>query len=129
MKKLFVLSVMALIGISVVFSNVKADEARTIPFKYGSAISARTLIVGRGGTLHKISGIAASANAIWSIHDYGSIADSHGGTKTRENILAEGGEATQYDAIGPIDFGEEGLPFVNGLVVVTTTADIAVTYR
>lgn len=130
MKKLFVLFFMALIGISLFSFSANADESRTIKNKYGFAYHANTLIVGHSGTLFRISGVASSANAVWTIYDRSSIADATGAaTNSQANILSEGGEATQYDAIVPIDFGEEGLPFNTGLVVVTTTADLTVMYQ
>jgi hypothetical protein len=134
MKKLFILFFAALIGISFVSVNAESNEARTIPFKHGVAAAANTLIVGHGGTLHRVSGLANSSNATYSIHDASAVLC--GGTTctttnqaTKANTLAEGGEASQYDSIPTLDFGAEGIPFKSGLMIMTTTAHVAVTYR
>ena len=129
MKKLFVLFFVVLVGISLV-SLSRADEARTIPKLHGAARGANTVIVSHGGTLYSVMGYASSANAVYSVHD----ASSKGiaGTTTQgtvANVLAEGGEASQYDSFPNIDFGSEGLPFTYGLIIMTTTADVVVTYN
>jgi hypothetical protein len=114
-------------------SNVNVYN-RTIPLKYGYAASANTLIVAHGGYLRYISGNAGSANAVWSIHDASSInnATNFGGVDNSiTNIMVEGGQATQYGSIAPngyIDFGDNGIQFNNGLVVITTTANLTVGY-
>lgn len=117
-------------------SNVNVYN-RTIPLKYGFAYHANTLIVAHGGYLRYISGVASSSNAVWSIHDASSIANatnqvpSGGNDNSITNILVEGGQATQYGSVAPngyIDFGDNGISFNNGLVVITTTADLTVGY-
>ena len=124
MKKTFILALMVLVGVSLLFSNLRAEEARTIPYKSGYANAANTVIVAHGGTLHHITGFAGSTNSNYSIHDSATAAAA-----TDTNVLCEGGEATQYDSLLPIDFGDEGIPFVNGLVVITSTAKVAVLYK
>ena len=114
-------------------SNVNVYN-RSIPLKYGFAYHANTLIVAHGGYLRYISGDASSANAVWSIHDAGSVANatySNGVNNSITTIMVEGGQATQFGSVAPngyIDFGDNGLQFSNGLVVITTTADLTVGY-
>ncbi len=124
MKKIFILVLMVLVGIGLLFSNVRAEEARTIPMKSGYANAANTVILAHGGTLYIITGFAGSASSNYSIHDSATAAAA-----SDTNVLCEGGEATQYDSLTTIDFGDEGIPFVNGLVVITSTAKVAVLYR
>lgn len=126
MKKILFL----LVGVSIclIGSVSYADSARTIKFKNGVALGANTLITGNGGTLYRVSGRATSANAFYVLYDAATVVAA-AETSPTSNILAEGGEATQYDSIPTLDFGEDGLPFSSGLVVVTSTADIAVLYR
>ena len=129
MKKIFILALMVLVGISlIVSSNLRADEARTIPMKFGYAAAANTLIVGHGGTLYRILGRATSTQASYVVYDAATVAIATL-TSPTSNILAEGGEATQYDTLEQIYFGDEGIEFNNGLVVVTTTAHVALHYR
>ena len=124
MKKIFILVLMVLVGISLLFSNLRAEEARTIPYLSSYANAANKVVVAHGGTLHLITGFAGSANSNYSIHDSATAAAA-----SDTNVLCEGGEATQYDSLTTIDFGEEGIPFVNGLVVITSTAKVAVLYK
>ena len=128
MKKIFILVLMVLVGISLVFVNVKAEEARTIPMKSGVAISANTVILAHGGTLYKITGRATSSNASYVVYNAATVATATA-AYSQVNILAEGGEATQYDSFDTLDFGSEGLEFSTGLTVITTTCDVAVLYR
>lgn len=130
MRKLFVLSVMVLTGIGLFLSNVWADEARTIPYNHGVAKDANTVIVAHGGTLHLVTGFAEDSNCAYSVHDASSVGiNTATGQGTIANTLTEGGEATDNDSFDTINFGEEGLPFVNGLIVMTTTCNVAVLYR
>lgn len=128
MKKIFILVLMVLVGVSFVTASF-ADEARTIPMKTAVALGANTLAVAHGGTLYKITGRATSSNASYVVYDKSSIADAIGGGTNQLNIIAEGGEATQYDSFDTLDFGDEGLEFSSGLVVITTTCDVAMLYR
>ena len=128
MRKLFILVLMVLVGVSLVLVNVRADEARTIPMKTGYAASANTLITAHGGTLYRITGRASSAAAYYVVYDAATVAIATL-TSPTSGILAEGGEATQYDTLEPQYFGEEGIDFNNGLVIVTSTAEVCVQYR
>ena len=123
-KKIFILVLMVLVGISLIFVNLRAEEARTIPYKTGVAKGARTVIVTHGGTLYRVTGYASSANAIYGIYDASAITSC--GTI---DPLVEGGEATQYDSLATLDFGSEGIPFNTGLTIMTTTAYVNVIYR
>lgn len=134
MKKiLFSLILAVLMGIglsSVSFASQVGNELspyRTFPLQSGTALHANTLIVSHGGVLRYISGDASSANAVWTIYDASSVAKAIINDGTNK-ILIEGGQATQYGVIGPIDLGDTGINFSNGLVVVTTTADVTVLY-
>ena len=132
-NRLFIFSLMVMVGISLFlfnFSTVKADESRTIPKKHAVAKGANKLVIGHGGTLYRVDGYASSASCFYSVHDSSAI----GGTGTTnqgtvDNALAEGGEASQYDSFPSIDFGEEGIPFTYGLVIMTTVCDVSVTYN
>ena len=46
----------------------------------------------------------------------------------QQGVLSEGGQATQYNSFNTIDFGDVGINFVNGLVILTTTASVNVLY-
>lgn len=131
MKRLFVLFLMALIGIGVIFSNAKADEARTIPYKYGVAKDANKVIVAHGGTLYMVTGDAEDASCGYSIHDSSSAGAHTSDTDwaTTENTMAEGGEASDEDSLTTLDFRPEGLPFTYGLTIMTTTCNVSVVYR
>jgi len=130
MKKIAILILVVLVGIGLLFSNAKASPSRTIPMKTGLVYHTNTLIVGHGGSLHKIMGRANSAQASYVVYDEDAVADCIGGTVESQNdILTEGGEATQYDPIEMLDFGEEGIPFNTGLVVITSTADLVLHYK
>lgn len=130
MKKLFVLIFVALFGIGLVSINAESRESRTIPLKHGVAKGAHTLIQGNGGVLYSVSGYASSSSCFYSIHDASSIGVDGDTTEgTVNNTLAEGGEATQYDSFPTLDFGDEGLPFKDGLIIMTTVCDVAVTYN
>ncbi len=127
MKKLIILFFVALIGISLISMNAKADNRRTSPRKHGVALGAVTVIVANGGTLFTVSGFASSSSCRFSLHDANSIHPT-GTVASATNTISEGGEATQYDSFPFLDFGKEGLPFNNGLVVNTTTCDVAISY-
>lgn len=129
-KKISLILLSIVIGVSLAFagslaiSPVSASSARTIDMKYGVALGANTVITTGSGILYRISGYASSATAVWAIHNTATIAG-----KKSTNIMAEGGEATQYDSFPPLDFGSEGLPFTAGLMIYTTTATVAVQYK
>lgn len=130
MKKLFILFFVALVGIGLVSMNAKADSRRTIYMKHGVARGALTTIVANSGTLHMVSGLASTGNCRYSIHDASSLIGSTSTTRALDsNTMAEGGEATQWDGFPLLDFGDEGIPFKNGLSIYTTLCDVAVAYR
>lgn len=131
MKKISILLLVVLFGFGLCFSEAQADPTRTIPMKTGVALHTNTLITGNGGVLYKVVGRATSAAASYIIYDYATVAEALGGgaSNSGSNILTEGGEATQYDPISLLDFGDEGIRFRSGLVIVTSTADVVVHYR
>jgi len=124
MRKIFILALMVLVGIGLCFSNSRADEARTIPMKSGTALSASTVISAHGATVYQVIGYAASANAVYSVHNAATVL-----TAGNSNVMAEGGEASQYDSFPTINFGTDGLNFDTGVTVITTTASVNVLYR
>jgi len=128
MKKIAILLLVVLVGLGAFAFSAKADPARTIPMKTGAALSADTLITGNGGTLYKVMATATAAAGIYAILDYATYAETEG-SASRTNILTEGGEATQYDSVAPVDFGDEGIRFRNGMVILTTGMDVVVHYR
>ena len=129
MKKLFILVLMVLVGIALSLSNSKADETRTIVRKYSVAAAADKTVTTHGGTLYLVTGKASSANCAYSVHDAaGRYANTTTGQGTIDNTMAEGGEATQFDSFDTISFGDEGIPFNNGLVIMTTTCHVNVHY-
>lgn len=142
MKKLFiilalmVMSVFGILGVS--FADLQgsngsfssSESNRMIPLRTKSVIHANTVISGNGADLFMITGVANSANSIFAVYNVGSIAAAQGGAATSQaNIYVEGSEATQYDALGPYNFGPDGLRFDTGIVVITTTADLSIIYR
>ena len=130
MKKLSVLFLMVMVGIGMMFSpESKADSSRTIALKSKSVLSANTVVSANGIDVYRITGNAGSANAVWIAYDVATVAAATGvAANSQANIKAEGGEATQYDAID-IDFGPDGLRFETGCVIVTSTANLSVLYR
>ena len=129
MKKLIVLFFMAMVGFSLISLNVNADSTRTKKKKSRVAVDENKVITSHSGTLYRISGFAADANATYSVHDASSVGIDGASTQgTKENVLGEGGEATQYDSFPTFDFGEEGIPFVDGLIIMTSTATVHVVY-
>ena len=128
MKKILLFVLVALVGISLT-SFAFADEARTIPMKSAVVLHADTLAVGHGGTLYRVSGRATSSSAAYVVYDVAALATAQAVATSTTNILAEGGEATQYDNFDTIDFGSEGIDFKSGLAVITTTCDVLLQYR
>lgn len=122
MKKIFISVLMVLVGISLVSLSF-ANEARTIPLKSKYVEATDTVVLAQGGTVYLVTGFAGSANANYSIHDAATVA-----TTASTNVLCEGGEATQYDSLVTLDFGDEGLPFSTGITVITSTAKLVVLY-
>ena len=128
MRKISTIFLIVLVGFGLMFS-AQAESARTIPMKTGIALHTNTLIVTGSGTLYKVVGRATSAQASYIIYDKATLAEAITHPTAETNILTEGGEATQYDPILLNDFGDEGIPFTSGLVIVTTTADVVVHYK
>ncbi len=122
MKKILLFVLMALVGISLT-TTCFADN-RTIAWKSGYANAENTVITASGGTLRLVTGFAGSGNSNYSIHNTATISGA-GNT----NLLCEGGEATQYDSLGVLDFGNEGIEFSTGLTVITSTAKVSVLYQ
>lgn len=134
MKKLFlVLALLMGFGASLSFASQVGNElspARTIPLKSGYAAGANTLIVAHGGVLRLLTGYASSSNATFVVYDASSVNAALGmpGFTAQQTPLIEGGQATQYNSLTTIDFGDVGINFVNGLVVITSTAAVNVLY-
>lgn len=142
MKKLFILALMMIIGAGIAtvsfadlqggggFTGNSGDSNRLIALKTAHVHHANTLVSGNGIDVFMITGVANSSNAVWVAYNVATIAAATNGTTApNQNIMVEGGEATQYDALGPYNFGPDGLRFDTGLVVVTTTADLSIIYR
>ena len=131
MKKFYFLALMVMVGLGLAFlSSVNADESRTIVKKSSVAMAADKTVVGHGGTLYMITGLASSSNCNYSVHDAsGRYSNTATGQATVSNALAEGGEATQWDSFDTINFGEEGIPFNSGLVIMGTTCRVNVIYE
>lgn len=123
MKKIFVLSLMVLVGISFLF-NAFADEARTITRK-SVVVTANTVVSAQGCTVFKVTGYANAASALYSLVNRTVLT----GTAAASDYKVEGGEATQYDSLTTLDFGDEGLVFNSGLVVFTTGAYVVIEYE
>lgn len=129
-KKISLILLSIVVGVSLalagnLISPASASSARTIDMKYGTAIEAVTQITTGSGILYYVSGMASgSSNATYSVHDAASTT-----LHSNDNVMAEGGEVSQYDSFPTLDFGNDGLPFVSGLVVSTTTCSVAIQYR
>ena len=120
MKKLFI----ALLVLGLIFAGItssQADRTRTIPRK-SKLVTSDTLVSASGATLYSLNGVANASQALFTIADTTDITQIDS-TK----VKVEGGEATQYDSITPMDFGE-GLVFNEGLAVYVTGAFLTVIY-
>ena len=123
MKKL-ILSLILLMGVCLVFQGIaNASETRVIKYKT-AAITASGVAVGHGETVRFITGRANSTNTSWGLYDTVTL-----GAETALNCKIEGGEASQYEAYGPYDFGTDGLVFDTGLTAVVTSAHLVVVYH
>jgi len=122
MKKIFILVFVALVGISLTLSNVKANEARTIPHKF-VGYSASTAVA-QSKTIYRITGYASGNNAIFAIYNAGTF-----GTCLATNVAVEGGEATSGDALPHMYFGEDGLVLDSGSSVIVSNCTIVVEYN
>lgn len=117
-KFIAVLMVLALMA-----GYVYAEADRTIPHK-ARVVTSNTVILASGTVVYRIWGVATGGNnATFGVYDCATL-----GTATATTIRAEGGEASQYDMIPTIDFGDEGIPFDTGLTVVTTNMYVTVEY-
>ena len=121
MKKTFILILVMLMGFGL-FSFSQADEARTIARK-SKVITANEVTSTQGVTLYKVTGYANAASAVYGLYNASTL-----GTATASTCKVEGGEATQYDSIPTLDFGDEGITFSSGLVVVTDGAYVTIEY-
>lgn len=141
MKKL-ILALMVMLGVGIAtpsfadlqggggFTGNSGDSNRMIPLKTKNVLHANTVVSGNGVDLFMITGVANSSNTVWAAYNVATIAAATGlAANSQANIYVEGGEATQYDALGPYNFGPDGLRFDTGLVIITTTADLSVIYR
>lgn len=122
MKKLFILCLLALVGISMVLPQLRADEARTIARK-SKVITGNEVTSTQGIVLYKVTGYANTASAVYGLYNASSLAAT-----TVLSCKVEGGEATQYDSLPTLDFGSEGLNFDSGLTVVTSGAYVVIEY-
>ena len=111
---------MVLVGISLLFSNLKADEARTIPHKF-RAFSSDTSVA-QGATIYRITGYTTGANATFGVFNESTLA----GDVTKCAI--EGGEATSGDALPHYYFGEEGITLDTGMSVDVYNCTIVIEY-
>lgn len=119
MKKF--IAVLMVLALMAGFAFAEAD--RTIKHKAYVVAAANTVVLTQGTVLYKVTGYASSANAVYGIYDAATL-----GTCTATTVKVEGGEASQYDSLTPLDFGPEGLPFDTGLSIVTGTATVVVEY-
>ena len=121
MKKTFILILVMLMGFGL-FSFSQADETRTIARK-SKVITANEVTSTQGVTLYKVTGYANAANAVYGLYNTSTL-----GAATASTCKVEGGEATQYDSLPILDFGDEGITFSSGLVVVTNGAYVTIEY-
>ena len=121
MKKIFILVLMVLVGVSLIFQNVKADEARTITHKF-VAYTANTAVA-QSKTIFRITGVATSSNAVFGIYNSATL-----GGATTAVCAVEGGEATSGDALPQYTFGSEGLNLDIGSTVVVSGCTIVIEY-
>ena len=121
MKKIFILALMVMVGIGLVFVNVKADEARTIPHKF-VGYSASTAVA-QSRTIFRITGYTTGASATFGIYNIGTI-----GGASNSNIAVEGGEATSGEALPHMYFGEDGLILDTGATVLVNNCTVVIEY-
>ena len=121
MKKFLILALMLLVGISLL-TPAFADEARYIS-KKSKAITASEVTSTAGVVLFKVTGYAGSANSVYGLYNCSTLLSVAAAT-----CKIEGGEASQYDSIPTLDFGEEGIHFDNGLCTVVSGAYLTIEY-
>ena len=123
MKKLLI----ALLVLGLIFAGVsltQADSTRTRTYK-STVVTSNTVVSASGATLYHVTGYANAANAFYALVDTNTTAGSPSSTLYK----VESGEASQYDGLPTIDFGDEGLVFNTGLTVFTTGAYVTVIYE
>jgi len=122
MKK-FIIALMVLGFICRIgFGISQAESTRTIA-KKGKAISSSEQTAAHGITLYKVTGYATTDAAKYTLYDastYSLVADS--------TAKLAGGEASAYDSLPTIDFGEEGMRFNSGLYSSISNCTIAIEY-
>ena len=123
MKKIFSVFLMVLVALSLGLSNLKADETRTINH-VTKVVTSNTVVETHGVTVYKVSGYANAANAIYALCNQASLA-----TPDSTAYKVEGGEASQYDSIPTLDFGDEGIRFSTGLTVFTVGSYLVIEYE
>src|SRR3990167_9297348 len=119
MKKTFILILVMLMGFGL-FSFSQADETRTIARK-SKVIIANEVTSTQGITLYKVTGYANAANSVFGLYNASTL-----GTATAAVCKVEGGEATQYDSLLTLDFGDEGIEFPDGLTTVVNGAYVTI---
>lgn len=122
--KRFIVALMVLgLCFMLVSLPTQAASTRTIPFKTRTVI-AHEVVSAQGADVFYLSGYANAASAVFGLYDAATLDDT-----ATTNCKFEGGEATQWDSIVPVDFGPDGLRFNTGLTVVTSGAYISIVYR
>mgnify|MGYP001582847175 CR=1 FL=1 len=121
MKKISILALMVMIGVSLVFINVRASEERTQTHKF-KAYTANTS-VSQSKTIFRITGVATGNNAVFGIYNIGTL-----GAADTTNVAVEGGEATSGDALPMYDFGKDGLNLDTGSTIVVSGCTIVLEY-
>ena len=124
MKKIFIFALMVLVGISLLFSNLRADEARTITRKF-KGVTSTSVAFTQGVTIYRITGYASGNNGTFAIYNTNS---QNSPAPSSTNVAVEGGEATSGDALPVYDFGSEGLVLDSGAVVSLYNCVIVIEY-
>lgn len=121
MKKSLRIFLMVLVGISFLTASF-ADEARTITQKT-TVVTSNSVVSASGVTVYKVTGYANAANALYALVDARTL-----GAASASAYKVEGGEASQYDSLPTLDFGDEGIRFNTGLTVFTVGAYVNIEY-
>ena len=123
MKKILIFALMVLVGISLISLGF-AEEARTITHKTKVCI-VNTLVAAHGVTVYSVNGYAGGGNnAVYALVNQATLT----ATPASSAYKVEGGEATQYDSIPTVDFGDDGIRFDTGLAVFTSNAYLVIEY-
>ena len=123
MKKIFILILMVLVGISLILSNTKADETRTITHKFRAFTD--DTAVSQSAVIYRITGVATASNGVFGIYNSSDLTSAN---TVVTKCAVEGGEATSGDALPMYDFGKDGLVLDGGMTVVSTGCTIVVEY-